>query len=324
MQPRGPTYNRMPENCPLCSASSWQAVLHGAPDYISGERFDILRCDACGLAVTDPMPGDDVIERYYSARYRGNRHSFTDRWRIVLRARMLASRFPSRFAGRFLDIGCGWGDFALAMRRRGWDVCVTEINLTSLEKLRAAGIDAKTSDEAMRGDGFGRAFDAITCWHVLEHVIRPVELVRWAHRILAPNGLLQVTVPGLSSWQAKLGRSRWLHLDVPRHRYHFTRATLRRILEDNGFDVIGTTTFALEYDWVGWIQTALNFVCSRPNVLFERMTSQSRRWSGTRGDAALSCVLAPPVAATSLPMALLSWLCGAGATLTMTCRRRSS
>src|SRR5688572_26819184 len=181
------------------------------------------------------MPGDDVIERYYSARYRGDRHSFTDRMRIALRARMLTSHFPTRFTGRFLDIGCGWGEFALAMRDRGWDVAVTEINASSLEKLRAAGIDAKNPDEAMRGDGgFGRPFDAITCWHVLEHVMRPVELVRWARRIIAPGGVFQVTVPSLSSWQAKLGGASWLHLDVPRHRYHFTRSALRRILEDNG------------------------------------------------------------------------------------------
>jgi SAM-dependent methyltransferase len=310
--------------CPLCSASSWQTVLHGAWDYISDERFDVARCASCGLAVTEPMPGDDVIERYYSARYRGDRHSFTDRMRIALRARMLTSRFPHDFSGRFLDIGCGWGDFALEMRRRGWDVCVTEINAASLEKLRAGGIEAKTPDEAMSGDGFGRPFDAITCWHVLEHVKRPVDLVQWAHRVLAPGGLFQVTVPSLSSWQARVGRCNWLHLDVPRHRYHFTHATLGRILDDNGFEVTGRATFALEYDWFGWIQTALNAVCSRPNVLFERITSQARQWPGTPADVALSIALAPPVAGVTLPLALLSWMCGAGATLTMTCRRKPS
>jgi 2-polyprenyl-3-methyl-5-hydroxy-6-metoxy-1,4-benzoquinol methylase len=299
-------------------------MTRGVRDYISDGRFDVVRCDACGLAVTDPMPGDDVIERYYSARYRGDRHAFTDRLRIALRSRMLESHFAPRFSGRFLDIGCGWGDFAVAMRGRGWDVSVTEINASSLEKLRAAGIDAKTPDEAMHGGGFGHAFDAITCWHVLEHVMRPVELLRWARRILSPGGVFQVTVPSLSSWQAKFGGRHWLHLDVPRHRYHFTRGTLRRILEDNGFDVIDTTTFALEYDWFGWIQTALNGVCSRPNVLFERMTSQARQWPGSRADVALSCVLAPPVAAVTLPLSLLSWACGAGATLTMTCRPRAA
>jgi predicted SAM-dependent methyltransferase len=210
------------------------------------------------------------------------------------------------------------------MRRRGWDVCVTEINAASLERLRAAGVEAKTPDDAVIGEGFGRAFDAITCWHVLEHVMRPVELLQWARRILAPNGLVQVTVPSLASWQAQVGGPRWLHLDVPRHRYHFTRGTLRRILEDNGFEVIDTTTFALEYDWFGWIQTALNAACSRPNVLFERITSQSRAWPGTRADVVLSCVLAAPAAAVTLPLALLSWICGAGATLTMTARARAS
>src|SRR5688572_5644799 len=118
--------------CPICASDSWRAAARGVRDYISDECFDVVRCSSCGLAVTDPIPGDDVIERYYSARYRGDRHAFTDRLRIALRARMLESHFAPRFAGRFLDIGCGWGDFAIAMRGRGWDVSVTEINASSL------------------------------------------------------------------------------------------------------------------------------------------------------------------------------------------------
>jgi predicted TPR repeat methyltransferase len=245
---------------------------------------------------------------------------------------MLASRFARGFAGRMLDVGCGWGDFAINLRDRGWQVSVTEINAASLEKLRAMNIEAKTPDEAMR-DGFGHPFDAITCWHVLEHVLQPAELVRWVRRILAPGGLFQVTVPSLSSWQAQLGGRNWLHLDVPRHRYHFSQQTLRRILEDNGFEPIHTSTFAFEYDWFGAIQSTLNALTRRPNVLFERMTSQSRRWpasgkNGTRTihdvvDIGLSCVLGPPIALLTLPACLASWACGRGATLTMTCRLKS-
>jgi 2-polyprenyl-3-methyl-5-hydroxy-6-metoxy-1,4-benzoquinol methylase len=319
-----------PLACPLCSSRLWQTRTRGVCDYISAERFDLDACASCGLVVTRPMPGDDVIERYYSARYRGDRHAFTDRLRIALRARMLARHLPGGGStGRVLDVGCGWGDFAHHLRDRGWQVSVTEINAASLEKLRALGIEAKTPDEAMR-DGFGHAFEAVTCWHVLEHVLRPGELVRWVHGLLAPGGIFQVTVPTLSSWQARMFGANWLHLDVPRHRYHFDERTLRRILTDNGFDVIGRSTFAFEYDWMGFIQSALNAVCSRPNVLFERVTSQSRAWprSGADGsmrlrdriDVVSTCLLGPPVAAATLPICLLSWFCGRGATLTLTCR----
>ena len=305
--------------CPVCLTGNWHVVMRPVRDYISGERFDIARCDSCGMFLTLPTPADDVIERYYSTKYRGDRHAFTDRLRVRLRAHMLQRHFPNGFRGRLLDIGCGDGHFALTMRDAGWKLSVTEINQTTLQHLRAGGIEAMTPRDAM-ARGFGHAFDAVTCWHVLEHVISPRELVRWARSILTPDGIFQVTVPDVSSWQAKLSGRQWLHLDVPRHRYHFTQRTLGRILIENGFEPIDRATFALEYDWFGAIQSALNAVCSRPNVLFEKMTSQQRRWPGTALDVALSCVLAAPLAGVTLPLCLLSWLAGRGATLTITAR----
>jgi 2-polyprenyl-3-methyl-5-hydroxy-6-metoxy-1,4-benzoquinol methylase len=301
----------------VCGQSRWALKLRRVQDYISEEYFDILRCATCGLAITDPMPGDDIIERYYSARYRGDRHAFTDRLRVSLRARKLQSRFAPGFAGRLLDIGCGDGHFAMRLRDSGWRVSVTEINSIFLDRLRADGIEASTPEEALR-DGFGHRFDAVTCWHVLEHVMRPAELVKWVGEVLEPGGLFQVTVPMLSSWQARLSARHWLHLDVPRHRYHFDQHTLRRILCENGLQVLDSSTFALEYDWFGAVQSALNAVCTRRNVLFERMTSQARQWPGSRGDILVSCLLAGPVAAATLPFCLTAWVFGRGATLTIT------
>jgi 2-polyprenyl-3-methyl-5-hydroxy-6-metoxy-1,4-benzoquinol methylase len=292
-------------------------------DYVSDERFDLARCAGCGLLVTMPMPADDVIERYYSTKYRGDRHAFTDRMRVKLRARMLQRHVPPGFRGRLLDIGCGDGHFALHMRDAGWQISATEINPVTIEHLRAIGIEAKTPAEAL-ADGFGHTFDAVTCWHVLEHVIDPRQLARWARSVLAPNGVFQVTVPDVSSWQAKLFGRQWLHLDVPRHRYHFTSETLDRLLRESGFELTLRSTFAFEYDWFGAVQSPLNLICSRPNVLFERLTSQARTWPGSAGDVALSCLLAPPIAALTLPLCLLSWIAGRGATLTVTCRPRGA
>ncbi len=59
---------------------------------------------------------------------------------------------------------------------------------------------------------------------MLEHLERPAAaLARIAHRV-APGGGLLLGVPNLDSWQARLGGGRWFHLDVPRHRTHFTVA----------------------------------------------------------------------------------------------------
>jgi hypothetical protein len=62
---------------------------------------------------------------------------------------------------------------------------------------------------------------------VLEHVERPIHLARWARLQLRPKGIFQVTVPNAESQQSRLFGRRWFHLDVPRHRYHFTPHTLQ-------------------------------------------------------------------------------------------------
>jgi SAM-dependent methyltransferase len=310
--------------CPVCGQTARTTLYRGVSDYITDELFDLEICDGCRLGITSPMPGDDQIGRYYSLSYRGDRHAFTERTRIALRCRALARQLPSGFRGRMLDIGCGDGTFAIHQKHLGWQAAVTEIDEPTLNRLRSMGIEAHTPQDAAAGAIVG-PFDAVTCWHVLEHALRPDQLAKWIWKLLKPDGIFQVSVPNLASWQARVSGRHWLHLDLPRHRYHFDAQNLQQLLHDAGFSIESMCTVVLEYDWFGAIQSLLNAVCSRPNVLFEQMTSriplQTQRSSVT--DRLISYVLAAPVAAAALPMCLIAEVFGAGATLDVTCRRRA-
>jgi SAM-dependent methyltransferase len=308
--------------CILCGQDRWRPRLNGVLDYLTNERFDIDRCESCGLMMTRSFPDDARIERYYPPRYRGNRHGFTGKMRVALRRRAIESRFPKGFRGRLLDVGCGDGAFVLEMKRRGWDVGATEIDPATVQRLRAGGVDAKPPTDAER-QGFDQPFDAVTCWHVLEHVERPQEVAAWVKRQMKPSGIFQATVPNAESLQARLFGRNWMHFDVPRHRYHFTPETFRSLVQTAGFTVADSTCFALEYDWLGVIQSAINPLCSQPNVLFEKLT-QPPVAAGDAScktsvlDTMISYLLAPPLAAVSLPPLLIARMVGDGATLTLT------
>ena len=56
--------------------------------------------------------------------------------------------------------------------------------------------------------------------------------------MLAPGGLVLVSVPNFGSWQRRLFGGAWYHLDLPRHRVHFATATLERALRAAGFDEV--------------------------------------------------------------------------------------
>jgi hypothetical protein len=64
---------------------------------------------------------------------------------------------------------------------------------------------------------------------------------------LAPGGVLAITVPNFGCRQARWFKDRWFHLDLPRHRTHFTADGLRRAAEGAGLEVqdIRTSTSAV-------------------------------------------------------------------------------
>ena len=82
------------------------------------------------------------------------------------------------------------------------------------------------------------AYDVVAFWHVLEHLDDPVAALHRVRPTLRPGGCLIIEVPNWSSLIARLTGSYWFHLDLPRHRVHFTPASLRRAVALADFRVI--------------------------------------------------------------------------------------
>jgi hypothetical protein len=114
-------------------------------------------------------------------------------------------------------------------------------------------------------------------WHVLEHVPDPQDYLVQLRSMMTPEGALLLAVPDFGGIQAGVFGRHWLHLDVPRHLHHFTARSVAQLLEAAGFEVMTTAHQELEYDWFGWIQSALNAISDTPNVLFDALTGKPRR-----------------------------------------------
>ena len=85
-------------------------------------------------------------------------------------------------------------------------------------------------------------FDALVFQHSLEHVTSPTITLGNARKFLTPNGSLLITLPNFGSQQRRRFGTYWFHLDLPRHRTHFTPAGLRLCLEQAGFGDIEIST----------------------------------------------------------------------------------
>lgn len=297
--------------CPVCGGSLREA-LAGIRDPQTGHRFDLLRCSRCELGVTAPAPGD--LGPYYGERYYGGRHGITQGHCLRRRTRLLEQATGGGPRGTLVDIGCGDGSFLLEARRIGWTVLGTEVN----ERIPLPGLEIRGSIDAL---GPRAPFGCITLWHSLEHLENPAAALAELAGMLVPGGTLLVAVPDSRGWQARLFGRHWLHLDVPRHLYHFSLTSLRTALGRAGLEVTSVRHHEMEYDLFGWIQSALNCVMPQPNILFDALTRRPRRVSRTlvAANAVLGgLLLLPAVLATVLS----TWV-GRGGTLVLSARRRT-
>jgi SAM-dependent methyltransferase len=232
--------------------------------------YDLWRCGRCGSAVTvGPAPRADAYESgAYAdrsprlARLAGGVLARFDRDRLA----MFGPPTPPR--GRLLDAGAGRGRFVAAARAAGWAAEGIEPSMRGVEAARAAyGVELS---RATVEDAAG-SYDAVSLWHVLEHVEDPGAALSHVASLLKPGGVLLVGVPNLASAQARIGRERWFHLDLPRHRTHFTAAGLRALLERRGFSVERETQSLLEHNPFGLWQTIANRFTRNPSWLFNAL-----------------------------------------------------
>jgi SAM-dependent methyltransferase len=139
--------------------------------------------------------------------------------------------------GTLLDVGCGRGDLGAALIRRGWHVAGVDPSPEACAVARERGVDA-TVGTLQTVAHKPASFDAAVMRHSLEHVADPFDDLGRIRRVLRPGGRLIVSVPNFGSWERKLFGPAWLHLDLPRHRTHFSPRALQTALSKSGFELL--------------------------------------------------------------------------------------
>ncbi len=301
--------------CELCGAAGASVCLEEAADYVTGVTFDIRRCHQCGLAWTDPPPSS--VEDFYPSFYRKykSRALWALRRLYTLRVRGWARRLPG--GRRALDVGCGDGWMLSAMRALGWQVVGSEISVSKARSATEANQVAVFVGEldALHSSA---QFDFIILFQVLEHVSEPFTVLRRCADLLSSGGAIVVAVPNFSSWQARLFGKSWLHLDVPRHQYHFSPKNLRYAMEKAGLKVVRTRFASLEHDPYGWVQSTLNSIGFKQNRLMKFLMGAREQDTSITTVAVmigLSVVLVIP----SLLLSIVSWAAGDGAIVEVWC-----
>ncbi|NLO91214.1 MAG: class I SAM-dependent methyltransferase [Elusimicrobia bacterium] len=225
-----------PPACRLCGATNI-SMQELAPD-----GTQTLKCSSCGLTFLHPVPAPQQIHCQYDAAYytpwiNAQAGARTKLWER--RAKLLASL---KKAGKLLDIGCGDGSFLHTAKGLGWDVCGTEVSQWACEHISKRGLTVRHGEllelELPRAE-----YDAVTLWHVLEHVRDPLATLRKAHSLLKPDGVLVIAVPNAANYLTRAAyamvKMRTLKFYTPGerelHLFNFSESNLLGFLDKAGF-----------------------------------------------------------------------------------------
>lgn len=275
--------------CLLCGSTQHSLYIQDAEELYNGtkEKFNVVRCDECGLVYTNPRPTATSISFFYpdSAGYyipvrQQSSTGGMDRMRSQLLHRHLGYPLPPHATdisapllaamwvlfrrqifrqhippfipgGKLLDIGASWGCYMAQMRDLGWEVHGVELNPAAVEHGRSQlGLDRLQQGFLDSVDLEEGTFDVVRMGMVLEHMHDPLATLRRVATLLRPGGRLLLSVPDITGLEARLYGRHAYTLQVPQHLVHFSPRTLSTMLRKAGFKDIRTVHHAFDRDMV--------------------------------------------------------------------------
>lgn len=199
----------------------------------------------------DPLPSEnDLLANFSAGYFEGAEvpggyddyaadeplHRRNSRRRLTNVAKHRRGRPP----GAMLDIGCAYGYALDEARSQGWTVVGVEPSPSAAQRAAALGIRVFHDAGAALAE-YPEGFDVVCMCQVLSHVEDPVSAVTSAAKALKPGGLLFIETWRRDAFLARLAGRRWHVISPPTVVWLETSASIRRLLDQVGLDVVGWT-----------------------------------------------------------------------------------
>ncbi|WP_240040641.1 methyltransferase domain-containing protein [Pseudocnuella soli] len=234
-------------SCPVCGSAEINP-LQAIKDFtVSGREFVLWQCAACSLRFTQDVPDAASIGAFYKSEdyishtddtkgLMNNLYQRVRRITISQKAKLIEDATGLK-QGAILDVGCGTGTFLHHMKERGWKATGVEPDADARRMAKSRyGVEAQEPQALY--EFAPQSFNAITLWHVLEHVHDLHPYMDRLQELLAPGGKLLIAVPNYGSLDAEVYRTNWAAYDVPRHLYHFTPRSMAALVAQHGLRIV--------------------------------------------------------------------------------------
>lgn len=249
------------EKCLVCGSASFEPFLVCKDYTVSQEQFNIVSCKGCGFKFTNPRPDNAVLGNYYKAEsyvsHTNSKKGIVNKLYHAVRNHTLKSKIQmvSEYVSRgtILDYGCGTGMFLSAINKAGWETFGMEPDDSARKMASEHGLNVFSDKDKVNAYMADKKANAITLWHVLEHVTDMPETLSFFKNKLNKDGVLIIAVPNHASYDAEYYKEFWAAYDVPRHLHHFDIKSMTSLVEQAGFKLQETKPMKFDSFYVSML-----------------------------------------------------------------------
>lgn len=219
--------------CLVCDGAYSKATIPG-----------LKRCNDCGFVTADLTISEKDLARLYGTDYfHGEEYrnyvSEEASLKVNFRRRIdtLKQIIPNFSKMKVFEIGCAYGFFLDevapdVLAAQGIDISADATEYArSVKKVNA--ITGNYSDYKVPSE-----IGLVAMWDTIEHLPRPDIFIEKAASEVMPGGYIAITTGDISALNARIRGKKWRMIHPPTHMHYFSVATLTKLLERNGFDVV--------------------------------------------------------------------------------------
>ncbi|HVR42636.1 MAG TPA: glycosyltransferase [Thermoanaerobaculia bacterium] len=233
---------RAARRCPVCFSSEVFTLAQ-----IRG--WVVRTCSRCKCRYLGTFPSEEELETLYNDEYfssgRDGEHGYasreltpatrkTNERRLAVLRRHLASE------ARLLEVGAGNGLFG-EMAATEFDYVGIDLSEDAVRAARGRGLEVYRASLS-HFVNTGSPFDAVTLFHVFEHLADPHDALATISELLKPGGIVLLITPDTESLLCALSGDRWVSYKFPEHLILYSRSALIELLEHSGFEIVSASS----------------------------------------------------------------------------------
>ncbi len=227
--------NTSTKKCLVCGAKSFSKIYDDT----------LLRCNECSFVTANLDIDSETLKAIYNENYfKGEEYLDYVRDKNVLqknfgkRIKKVKKLYAEHHINNALEIGCAYGFFAESFKKAfpntdyvGYDIASEAVQYGKTE------LGMNVFDMDYLDVPSDKKYSDVFMWDVIEHLPDPDLFIEKIAKELEEEGRIYITTGDISSFLARKQKAKWRMIHPPSHMHYFSKATLKMLLENHGFQV---------------------------------------------------------------------------------------